>query len=68
MLWLRKKTPVVDPVEELTTRKAANKTAVTAAVVATDKLNRVFENNGFTVKIAAAMGARQETREIKHGH
>lgn len=68
MLWLRKKTPVVEETVELTVQKAANKDAVEAAVGATNKLNRVFENNGFTVKIAAAMGARQETREVKHGH
>jgi formiminotetrahydrofolate cyclodeaminase len=68
MLWLRKKPPVVDQTEELTTRKAANKNAVADAVNATVKLNRVFETDRFTVKIAAAMGAQQETREVKHGH
>jgi hypothetical protein len=67
MLWLHKKPAVVDETEELTARKQANKNAANAAVGATTKLNRVFENNGFTVKIAAAMGARQETREVRHG-
>lgn len=64
MRWIGKKEPVVEH-DELETQKAANKSAVTDAVGATTKLNRVFENNGFTVKIAAAMGARQQPREVK---
>lgn len=67
MLWF-KKPPIVDEAEELNARKVANKNAVEAAVVATAKLNRVFENNGFTVKIAAAMGAKQQIREVRRGH
>lgn len=67
MLWF-KKPPIVDESEELNARKVANKNAVDAAVGATTKLNRVFENDGFTVKIAAAMGAKQKIREVRRGN
>lgn len=66
MGWFNSRSPAA---EELDARKHANRRAVVESVAATDKLNRVFENNGFTVKIAVAMGAKEQKGATQYnGH
>lgn len=65
MKWFKKKEPEVEPTMdanhtvELVAHKDATQRAVQRAKVANSQLNRVFAENGFTVKIVLAMGAKQ---------
>lgn len=71
MGWFRKKkTPLIDPQRdaELAEHKHAVQEAGGEAVGATNKLNRIIGNNGFTVIIAASMGAQHEREVRQHGH
>lgn len=47
-----------DPKIEITTHKKATKEQVEAVRVAQDNLNKVLEENGFTIKILVAMGGK----------
>lgn len=75
MLWFKKKkTPAqlqvdggADPIHaiQIVTHKDANKKVVAEAEAANAKLKQLFDENGFTVKIVLAMGAKQQHREGK---
>lgn len=65
MKWFKRNAPVDDDklndgnAVEITAHKDANKRVVQQAKRANDQLNKLFEENGFTVKIVLAMGAKQ---------
>jgi len=55
-----KKKPASIPIDaELEARKKKNKSVVMTATKASNQLNKLIEENGFTVTIALAMGAKQ---------
>lgn len=64
MKWFRdKRTPVlINPEQDaqLTNSKNRVKEAASDAVAAASRLNNLIDNNGFTVIIAASMGAQQQ--------
>lgn len=76
--WPRHKTPaqekvgaVSDPIHavEIVAHQDANKEVVDKAKAANEQLKRLFDENGFTVKIVLAMGAKQQTGGVRHhGH
>lgn len=63
MLWFNKKPVDDDKLNDgnagaIKAHKTANKAAVRQAQASSGTLNRLFDQNGFTVKIVLAMGAK----------
>lgn len=68
----KKPIPIMPPSDnqhsvEIIAHKDATKRVVKQAKAANDQLKKLFDENGFTVKIVLAMGAKQ-TRGQNHGH
>jgi len=55
----KKKSASIPIDTELEARKKKNKSVVMTATKASNQLNKLIEENGFTVTIALAMGAKQ---------
>ncbi len=77
MLWFNKKTPAqeqvgasTDPIHaiQIVAHKQATKRVVEQATAANEKLKQLFDENGFTVKIVLAMGAKQQNKGVHNGH
>jgi hypothetical protein len=74
MFWSKKKSPhksATDQahLDEIIEHKVAVDIAVEQNQNSNAKLKKLFDDNHFTVKIALAMGAKQNTRGIiSHGH
>lgn len=69
----KKPTPVMAPSDEthsieIVAHKDATKKVVQQAKAANSQLKKLFDENGFTVKIVLAMGAKQTRGEQNHGH
>ena len=69
MGFFNRKKKVTDKKREvaISVAQTKNKAAAKKAKVASAKLNKMIENNGFTVTIALAMGAKQKG-VTHHGH
>ncbi len=63
MSWFKPKRPVAEPTLEVIAHKEATKEVVERAKRANDKLKELFDEDGFTIKIVLAMGAKQQTRK-----
>lgn len=74
MVWfMKKKQPKELPTvsvrdAEIKTHKNAIKEAADDANNASNKLNNLIGNNGFTIIIAASMGAKRQGGVNIHGH
>lgn len=79
MLWFNRKRSFKDAtnhttvdgahVIEIVAHKDATKEVVQQAKAANEKLTKLFDENGFTVKIVLAMGAKQQRKgATNHGH
>lgn len=66
MSWFKKRNPMVTPTTtvdpahsvEIIAHKDATKQVVRQANAANEQLKKLFDENGFTVKIVLAMGAK----------
>lgn len=67
-MFFKKQITVPHP-DELREHKQVAKDVVVEAKTASDKLKKIFEENHFTIIIAASMGAKSQRRRVtNNGH